>query len=616
MSTPLRKKRANSAIWGLMALMMLGLGGYGVTTFSSGVSALGTVGDRKITVNDYARTLRREIQAFSAQIGKPVGIEQAKSLGIDRTVLSQLVASATLENEAEKLGISVGDAAVRERIVTASALQGADGKFDRNTYSMFLKDQGLSEAEFERNLRDEAARSLLQGALLGDVKAADALVDRLTAWKTETRSFTFAQLIASDLAAAVAAPSDDQIKAWYDAHGDAYKKPETRKITYVWLAPDALIDQVQIDDAELQKAYDQRKPEFVVPEKRMVERLVYPTAQEATDAKARLDAGKATFEDLAKERGLTLSDTDLGEVAKEDLGAAGDAVFAPADNSVVGPVETDLGPALFSINGILAAQETTFEEAKPDLKTEVAMDRARRLVAQKSETIQDLLAGGASLADVAKEAGMKLDHLDYSSESEGGMTGYEPFRKAAEAATADSFPELVPLDDGGVFALQLDGIEPATLRPLPEVRDKVIADWTEDETHKRLVALAGEQIAQLENGATLQSLGLVTTHEDDFARSGFVADAPAEIGKQVFEMAAGTQRVIDSEGKVYLIHLDSVNPADLTKADVQAQRDKVKASLSQSLSRDMFEMFTRAAQSRVGVSLNSQAVDAVNAQMQ
>lgn len=616
MSSPLRKKRANSVIWVLLGLMLLGLGGYGVTSFSSSASEIGHVGDRKITVNEYANTMRREIQAFSNQIGQPVSFAQAQSMGIDRNVQAQIVAAATLENEAAKLGVSVGDAAVRERIVTASALQGADGKFDRGAYGLFLKQQGLSEAAFEKNLRAEASRTLLQSAVLGGVTAPPALVDRLTAWAAETRSFTFAQIIDADLTAPIPAPDDAQIKAWYDAHNDAYMKPETRKITYVWLAPDDLLDQVEVDEASLKTAYEQRKSEFVVPEKRLVERLVYPTADEAAAAKARFDAGKATFEDLANERGLKLTDIDLGEATKDSLGAAGDAVFALTQPGVVGPIDTDLGPALYAMNGILEAQITTFDEAKPDLRSEVAMDRARRLISDKSEKIHDTLASGASLADVAKETGMKLGTLDYNSESEGGLSGYEAFRKAAEAATPDSFPTLAGLDDGGVFALQLDGIDPPVLRPLADVQDKVVADWTADETHKALLALAGEDLAQLENGVTLQGLGLVTTHYDDFARTGYVADASAEIGKQAFEMTAGTSRVIDDQDKVYLMTLDAVAPADMAGAAAKGQHDQIKASLSQSISRDIFEMFTRAAQADVGISLNPQVIAAVNAQMQ
>ena len=616
MSTPLRRKRANSVIWGVLALMMVGLGGYGVTNFSQSVTDIGTVGGRAITTNEYGRALKSELNAISAQMQKPISFQKAQEQGIDKAVLAQLVNAASLEDEADKLGISVGDAQIRDRIMASPALKGIDGKFSRDNYTLFLKQQGMSEAEFEGQMRAEAARTLLQGAVLGGIAAPASVADRFAAWVTETRSFTYAELIASDLASPVPAPTDAEIKAWYDAHNDAYMRPETRKLTYVWLSPDDLVDQVPVDEAALKAAYDQRKSEFVIPEKRLVARLVFPSAADGEAAKKRLDAGQASFEDLVKERGLSTADVDLGEVSRDELGKNADAVFALTEPGVVGPLDTDLGPALFAMNAVLAAQETTFEEAKPDLQSEVALDRARRMVSDKSSSIEDLLAGGATLEEVAKEAGMKIGQLDFNSESEGGLVGYEAFRKAASEVTADSYPTLVGLDDGGVFALRLDGTDPAALRPLEEVKDKVTADWTADATHKALVDLAAEKLAELDNGVSLESLGLVTTSYDDFARNGYVADTPPELGKSVFEMTAGTHKAVDAGGKVYLLSVTAITPADPASDDFKAQRARIDSQLSQSVGRDVFDAYTRALQSTVGINLNTAAINAVNAQMQ
>ncbi len=616
MSTPLRKKRANSVIWGILALVMLGLGGYGVTSFSGGRTELGSVGDRVISVNDYARTLKREIDAFAAQIGQPVGFPQAQSLGIDRTVLAQLVSSATLEAQARRVGLSVGDAQVYEKLISAPSLQGIDGKFSRDAYSQFLQSQGLSEAEFEQMLRDEQARTMLQGAVLGGVGAPETLLARMTGWAAETRSFTMAELLESDLTGPLAAPADADLKGWYDAHQDAYMRPETRRITYVWLKPEAVLDQVEVDEAALRAAYEERRSEFVIPERRLLSRLVFPTMEAAKVAKARLDAGEASFADLTTERGLSAEDIDIGETTREELGAAGDAIFALTEPAVAGPFESDLGPALYAMNGVLMGEETSFDEVRDDLQAELALDRARRIVADRQNEIADALASGATLADVAKDFGMEPGKIDYNSESEGGLVGYEAFRKVADALGPDSFPTLEALDDGGVFALQLDGIDPAAPRPFEEVREKVTADWQADQLRLALAELAGADLAQLQNGATLEGLGRVTTRYEDFARDGFVADAPAEVGKQAFEMTAGDSRVIEADGRVFLVTLGAVTPADLTDPEVGTRRAQIGASLDQSMARDVFELFTRAAQAQTGVRINQAAVDAVNAQMQ
>ena len=167
MSNPLRKKRTNPVIWTLMALMILGLGGFGARNFGGSVRSIGTVGDRDIDVQDYARALNQEISAFSSQVGQPVSFAQAQSMGIDANVRARVMATAALDNEADTIGISVGDDEVRRRIVGIQAFKGLDGKFDRDSYTLALQREGLGETEFESKLRDEAARNLLQAAVLG-----------------------------------------------------------------------------------------------------------------------------------------------------------------------------------------------------------------------------------------------------------------------------------------------------------------------------------------------------------------------------------------------------------------------------------------------------------------
>lgn len=616
MSNPLRsKKRGNTLIWTLMALIMLGLGGFGARNFGGSTQSLGSVGDRKIEPRDYARALNREMQATSAQIGQPVNFATAQQLGIDQNVLARLLASATLEGEAARIGLSVGDGAVRDRLQSFTAFNGMDGKFDREAYKLALQREGMTEGEFEGKLRDEASRTILQSAALGAATAPAVLDDKITSWGMETRDFTLAELIPSDLPAPVAAPTEDQIKTYYDAHPEPYMRPETRRITYVWLSPDMLADKVQLDEAALRKSYEERIKEYVTPERRMVEKLVYPDTATAEAAKARLDKGEVDFAGLAKERGLELSDVDLGEVSKESLGAAGDAVFALTKPGVVGPIDTDLGPALFSMNGILDAQTVTFEEARDDLSSEAKFDQARRVIAEQNDKLQDLLASGASLEDVAKESDMQLFTIALDATTQDGIAAYAPFRDAAQKATADDFPSLTALDDGGVFALRLDGIDPPALKPLDEVRDQVVADWTRDETQAALKRLAAETVAKLTDAAALESSGLVTTRYADFARGGFIDKAPPEVAKEVFRMAPGKTAVVEAKGQVFVIGLSKVNAADPADTDVATFRKQVSEQMSQAFAQDIFQLFTQSVENRAGIQLDQAAIAAVNAQM-
>ena len=143
---------------------------------------------------------------------------------------------------------------------------------------------------------------------------------------------------------------------------------------------------------------------------------------------------------------------------RRNWATAGDAVFALKDPGVVGPFPSSIGPALFRMNAVLAAQETTFEQAKPDLALEQQLESARKAISGKVEAVDDALAGGATLADVAKEQGLTLATTDYApgADDNDPITAYKGFRDTAATMAEGDFPEAIVLDDGGLVAMELD----------------------------------------------------------------------------------------------------------------------------------------------------------------
>ena len=126
-------------VWGLLILVVMGFGAFGTVSFSGGVRGLGDVGQTEITSDAYARTLQNEMQALQAQTGQPVTMAQAQQWGLTDRALAQVVTSAALDEEARRIGLSVGDAQVAEELAAISAFQGPDGSFSRDGYAMALR---------------------------------------------------------------------------------------------------------------------------------------------------------------------------------------------------------------------------------------------------------------------------------------------------------------------------------------------------------------------------------------------------------------------------------------------------------------------------------------------
>lgn len=630
----LRTKGKSTIVWVLMGMLILGLGGFGVTNFGGSQTEIGRVGDTRITAVEYARALQNQLNAYTQQTGQPFTVAQAQSIGLTQQVQSQLFTAAALSEEARKIGVSVGDRKVADAIMQAPNFRGPNGQFDRAAYGEMLRRQGMDEGEFETQIREDEARLILQRAVVAGAPAPQPAVDQTVRWMLESRDITWREITADQLRETVERPNDETLKAWHQANADRFTAPELRKITYVWLTPEMLEGEVELDEAALRAEYDRRIAEFQQPERRMVGRLVFPSVDEAEAAKARIDAGEAPFEAVVLERGLTLDDIDLGEVSQQDLGGeAGAALFALQQPGIVGPFQTDLGPALFSMNAILDPVDISFEAAQDELRGEAAADRAARMIEDRSGEFEDLLASGASLEDVAKETRMELGQIDFDASAppeHAGIDGYQAFRERAAVVTESDFPQLYQLDDGGVFALRLDEIVPPALRPFDEVADAVAEDWMASETHGMLLALAEERAVNADPVSVPATPGAAPADAapgsdaaaapapapegrtvEALTRDGWIDGAPSELITQAFTMAEpGETQVVDAQDRVFLVTLDAIHQADMTGEAATEAAANVRQRLEQSLQNDLFDYYVRSVQSERGTRLDQAAVNA------
>lgn len=601
---------SKTAIWILMGLLILGLAGFGATNLSGTVRTVGSAGDKLISVDSYARQLQQEIRAVEQQTGQVLPFVQVQQIGLDRAVLQRLISTRSLDNEAAQLGLSIGDTQLRNRILEINAFTGIDGSFDREGYRFSLEQLGLTETEFETSLREEVARTIVQGAVLGGVVMPDTFVDTLVSYVGEQRSFTWALLDGDDLANPIEAPDDATLRTHYEDNIASFTLPETKQITYAWLSPDALLDEIEVDEAALREAYAQREEEFNQPERRLVERLAFLDAPSAQAAVETLAAGE-TFDNLVEARGLTLGDVDLGDVAETDLGDAGSNVFAAEVGAVVGPYPSTLGPALFRVNAVLAEQIIPFEDAIDLLRPALAMDRAIRLVEAQAENFDDLLAGGATLENLASETDLTLGQIDWTVQSTDDIAAYEAFREVASNLGPDDFPEIEQLDDGGLFAVRLDSILPPRPAPFEDVRADVLTDWQADETAARLSEQMQDQIVQLNADSSFSDLGLDSIVEENLLRSDFIPRTPPNFLQEVFEMELNEARVIESDAAAILVRLDAIAPP-AADGDATALRTQLVQQSSQQLASDIFEVFAAEVTRRADPQINQQALQAVH----
>ncbi|MBD3677035.1 MAG: peptidyl-prolyl cis-trans isomerase [Rhodobacteraceae bacterium] len=613
MSLGFKSKAAKNFGGVIVILLIAGLAGFGATNFGGNVRSIGAVGETEISVPAYGRELQQELQALAAQTGQQFTLSQAQAFGIDIQVRQRLLAEAAFEEEARLAGLSVGDASVRRQIVENPGFQGLDGQFDRAAYEDVLVRNGMSVREYEADIRSNTASTILQGALVAGLEPPQAYGDAVMNWLAERRNFTWVAVSPALIEEPLAEPTDAELRAYFDENADAYTLPETKRITYAWLLPEFLLDEVETDEATLRALYDERSDEYNVPERRLVERLIFGTTEEANAAMERLNGG-TSFETIVEDRGLSLVDVDMGDVTKASLGSAGDAVFALEEPGVAGPAETDLGPAIFRVNGILAARETPFEDVRDELADELATESARRMIGDRIEGIDDLLASGATLEELASETAMQMGSIDWYPGVSEGIAAYAAFGEPVNALAEGDFPEVLELEDGGIFAMRLEEVLEPRLQSFETVREEVIAGWEAQAMANLLRSQAEALQARVDSGEAIDTLGLQAIAETDITRDDFIEGPPARLIETVFEMEKGKTRIVEGEDQVALVLLEDILPPDSNDPDVDAIRERLNDATIQAIARDILGAFVADVQQDAGISLNQAAINAVHAQ--
>ncbi|MGY4289331.1 peptidyl-prolyl cis-trans isomerase D [Bradyrhizobium sp. LM2.7] len=495
----------------VMGVLIVSFGVWGIADIFKGFgqSTVAKVGSTEISLNEFRQTYTDRLQQISRQFGRPLTPEQARSFGLDRQVLQQTIAEAALDEEARRLRLGQSDDQIRQFIMNDPNFKGVGGSFDPNRFQAVIRNFGYTEQRYVADQRKVSVRRQITGTIGAGLQPPKAMIDVLTRFQNEQRAIEFVRLDAAQ-AGQIDAPSPEALAAYFEDHKVQFRAPEFRKIAFVVISPEEIGKWTEVSDDDAKKLFDQRKDRLGTPEKRQIHQIVFPNAADAQAARERL-AGGLSFEDLAKERGLSASDVDLGLVTKSSLDpAVGDAAFALPAGEISQPIQGRLGTAIVKVDKIEPGVEANYASLAGDIKREIATERARIKVADLRDKMEDERGGGASVIDASQKLGLTavtVDAVDRSGRSPNG----QPVASIPQGldVVSQAFNSDVGVDNdpisfrGGYVWYDVLAITPPRDRNLDEVRDQVEARWRQDQIAAKLKTKATEMVQKLEPGDKL-----------------------------------------------------------------------------------------------------------------
>lgn len=583
-----------------------------------GRSTLAKIGQTEISVEQFRQTYTERLQQLGRQFGRPITLEQARALGIDRQIVQQIFGEVLLDERVRMLRLGISDAEIARRIMLDPAFQGPNGRFDRPRFEQLIRQNGYTELRYVAERRREMLRLHLQGTIIGPPVAPKAAVEAADRFQNEQRTIDYV-LFDRAQAGEVPAPAPEVLAEYFEQRKAQFRAPEYRKLVVLTLLPAERARWIEISDEDLKRAYEERRVRLTTPERRRIHQILFPTAEEARAASERIVKGE-TFDAIAKERNLAEKDIDLGTVTKASIldRAVADAAFALKEGEVSAPVQGRFGTVLLRVNKIEPEKTPTFEEVADQLRSDIANERAKADVVAIYDKVEDERSLGKPLAETAEK--LKLEARTFEIDRFGRDPSGQPVanlpqaqRLVAGAFAADIGTENDPLQvDGGYIWYEVSGITPERDRTLDEVKEQVDARWREEEVANRLRTKATQFLDKVKAGTELADAAKADGLKVE-TRSGIKrAAATAPLSERTIDAIFRTQKgaiasaAAEQAGEQVVFR---VTEMVVPTSDLDSEENKrLRASLNNAMSGDIFGEYLALLEKEVGVTINERAL--------
>ncbi|MEM7225840.1 MAG: SurA N-terminal domain-containing protein [Pseudomonadota bacterium] len=585
------------------------------------------VGHTEVPQYDFSRNLSRQMNQVRRQLGGEFDISQARAIGLVDQVLQQMVSQALFNEQANKMGLVVGDSQIQQLIMAEPAFKNQAGIFDRSRYFGLLQNNGWTEQRYFQILTDELLREQLASALQDAVLVPDAVID--AAYTHQEQRRVAETLFVPNVAVPEGlAPTDEELESVLQTHEVRFRSPEYREISLIQLNREAFAEEIEIADDEVAAAFESRRDQFDEPERRSFEQVIFTDEATARQALGQMKDGQDfayAGEQVSGQAPVTLGPFSQDELTGQ-LPELAEAVFALVENTVSEPVESPFGWHLLRVTALDPAHSATLEEVRDTLAADLALEAATDVQVSLANKLDDELAAGFPMEEAAGALGIELAKIDAV-----GPQGETPEGEAVEGLPplGDLLPVLLRTNagetslltetqDGNYFVVRVDSVTPSRPRPLAEVRDDVLEIWRAEKSTADARNRA-ETFAELARGgqtlpAIAESESLVHSYTPELTRDrrGVADAASPQVVSTLFALEPNEIAVADAPGGVVVVKLAEVrNP--IPRSD-QAVADALDEDLSQSFEGDLVASFVESLRQEIGVEINQRAVEDAVAQ--
>lgn len=590
-------------------------GGGGHSGGGGNAASVLEVGDQNFTIHQVTNEFNDELQQAAVRSGQRLNVETAINRGLLDQTVSRLASQSLFDQAAQNLGVAASVDAASDTIRNLPQFQDSTGRFSRSQFQAFLGNQGRSEADFVNDVRLDLLRNQYIGTIQNAIRTPLPLTETLHARLAERR---VAELVTIPAATSsdIANPDEAQLSEFYGETNEVFETPEFRTATLATLDVEQLATTVAVPEEEIQEEYEARSNEFQIPETRDVIQASLLSRADAERALTLISGGKSLVE--AAEEVSGLPPVNLGTVRRAGIALPelAEAAFSLSSGTISKPVESTLGWHLVEVSNIAPGRTVPFTEAREGIREELARAEAVDRIFDVLNDVEDGLAGGASLDEVARDANLNVSKIDGIARNGQTVTGTPEDNPAMTIEvltrlfdlTAAGTAEVVENRAGNFTVVRLDQIMPPRIPELAEIRDRVVEAWKTDRANARAEETAAQIAERAKNGESLEALaaefnGRFQTTEP-FDRTGNGATVPGALIPTLFEAQEGDILDQPISSGAATAKLTRIQAADQTAPE----RENLTQAISGQLANEIVNQLADALQRDIPVDVDRQAI--------
>lgn len=602
---------------------------FGVQSYlgAGGKTVVAKVNGEEISIEAFQQALQQQQVKIREMFGGalPEGLLDGEE--IKRSVLDRLISTELMMQYVNENGYNVSDSTVAEIISQIPVFQ-ENGVFSPEKYELVLKQQRINRAAFEQQIRGDA--------LLNQLPTAVSLTEALTEqekklWvnlKNEKRTVKRIRFSENKFLQAIQI-SDEEVRAYYDAHASDFMEPEKVKIAYLLLDESALSDKADVTDEELRAFYEEDIARYQTPESLELKKILIAFDDQAGEEAKTVakEKAQALYEELKNgadfsEKAKSLSDDrftaekggEIKDVRRGDFSKAfEDIVFSLNEGELSQPFETQAGFEIVKVEKKIPSKPRPFSEVKDRVQSDFLSQKAERSFIEKSEQLATLAYETPdSLDEVSQAVGLPLQESGWFSNNEGeGIAEYPSVRNAAFSAEVkqdNQNSEVIEIEPGKQVVLRIIDIKPSAPKGFEIVSSQIREYLKRQRAHEQLSEEGQKalELARSEGQSLAEIAKKFSVEVEDLEVDRESQNIPGNALKEIFRLTepgkipGGDLAGIDTgNGEYWLVKLENVNHPEvdstLAEASVPKRTDEfLDAMLKAMESRAKIEIFESA----------------------